>query len=297
MKFVQVQHSVLNTRDFLINLFYAKLFLTAKLSIDENIIAIGIANEIHRNLYNENALIRAFCLNVIEYLNFDKYGYSKHCLYITEDLEISEKGYALVQVLTDDCNRCVRQCLHSVLKDVFVANFDSFLKSEESRLPALLVLRYYPCIVSVLCGTEDLFDYFLSLNVCDSEECITAVIGCMDSVLRTCELSTLKEMKFERVLKFLLESCATTAAVHRRLAVCHLLLFNKLLYISPEIYSSGKCYRCLNYLPFVICFVVVVKDFCDVWDMILILLEDDDPLIRNGASKLKTKVDPNIKVL
>lgn len=232
--------SALNTKEFIINLHYLKIYLTAMLPIYHNIVAATAANEIRLNLYNENAFIRVFYLNFIAYLNFDKPNYTKHCLYVSEELEISEKEYNLAQAFTKDFKKQLLHHLHPFIKDAFLFNLDNFLKNDECRLSALLVLRYYPCVIAALLPLEYVFDYFLHLKIGDSEECISAVISCVGSFLRKYKISDLKKLKFEPWIKFLMESSCPTVALHRRLAVCDFLLENKAMYFSKEICFSSK---------------------------------------------------------
>lgn len=234
-----MERSLFDTKEFLTNLHYAKIYLAAKLSIDQDVIAVGVANEIRQNLRNKNPTITAFYLDLIVYLNFEKTGYTKDCIYITGDREVCEKTYTLAQLFTDECKKCLLKCLHLVLKGVFMSHFHGFLENEETRLPALLVLRYYPCIVFELCPVEKTIDYFLDFNIYDSEECITAVIGCIDVVLRRCHLDTLRKMQLGRFFKFFYEPMtSTSSATHIRLATAHLLLYNKSLYILADFYAN-----------------------------------------------------------
>lgn len=232
--------SELSAREFLINVHYVKMYIVAMLPMYHNVMAVVAAREIRLNLYSDYQCITAFYLNFIAYLNFDKANYPKHCLYVTEEIEISEKEYHLAQAFPKEFRRPLLRHLHPFLSEAFVLNLDNFLKSDECRLPALLVLRYYPCIIGALCLLVNIFDYFLSLNICDDEECISAVISCLSSFVRKCKISNLKNVKFERFIQFLMASCSPTVALHRRLAVADLLVQNRAMYFSKEMHSSSK---------------------------------------------------------
>lgn len=232
----QLKSDLHHFKDYTVNLHYLKLYLLARMVEHHNFLALCTANEILQNLRNANMSVRAFYLNIILCLNFERPNYSQHSLYVSEDLEIPEKEHTVVQAFHKDFRKQWRKHLHIHLKDVFV--LDDFLKNSECRLPALLVLRYYPCVITALCPSNNVIDYLLGLPNCDSEECVSAVIDCVSSVVRKLKNEALIELNYDVLVEFLVDSCSPTAALHRRLAVCDFLLDNRIMSCGTEIFSS-----------------------------------------------------------
>lgn len=54
----------------------------------------------------------------------------------------------------------------------------------------------------------------------------------------------------------------------------------------------------IDILKIIVKFIFFVDEqLCDVWDMIMILLEDDDVLVRNTVSKLNTRNESTTKIM
>lgn len=230
------QHIKFATGDYAVNLHYLKMYLLATVVEYHNLLALYTADDILLNLFKASMTVRAFYLKLIVYLNFERPNYSKHCLYVSEDLDISKKEYSVVLAFKKEFRKQLRKHLHINLKDVFMAELVNFLNNSECRLPALLVLRYYPCIMNAVFPINCL----LRLTNCDSEECVSAVISCVSSFLRKLKVETLKELNYDMLIECLKDSCSPTAAVHRRLAVCDFLLDNKIMFCTREVSLSSK---------------------------------------------------------
>lgn len=206
-----------------------------------NLLVIYAADEIVLNLSDEDDSIRKFYLNIINYLNFDRRSYRQHSLYATEHLEISEKEYRIVQALDTQFKKLLLKQIHVSIKVAFMTHMCDLLNSAECRLPALLVLRYYPCILNDLQrSNQHILNYLLSFCACDNEEVITAVISCLSEFFKRLSANSLKLLDFSGLMYVIMDSASPAAAVHRRLAICHLFLDIKSLLCTRGACFTGK---------------------------------------------------------
>lgn len=230
-----------STRQYVINLHYLKLYLMGTVLEHRNLLLIHFADEVILNLSNEDDSVQKFYLNIINYLNFNKQPYQQHSLYVSEDLEISEKEHRIVQTLDSQFRKLLLKYLHVSIRAAFITNMHSFFTSMECCLPAFLVLRYYPCILNELQPLDQhIVNYLLKFCDCDNEELISAIISCISTFLKNLDKDSLRFLKFGDVIHVLTESASPVAAVHRRLAVCDFLLDNKMLFCTRETCFTGS---------------------------------------------------------
>lgn len=230
-----------SAKQYIINLHYLKLYLIGTVLEYRNLLVIYAADEIVLNLSDEDDSIRKFYLNIINYLNFTRPSYRQHSLYVTEDLEISEKEYRIVQALDPEFKKLLLKHLHVNIKVAFITNMCDLFASAECCLPAFMVLRYYPCILNALQPSGQLIlNYLVKLCDCDNEELISAVISCISTFVSNLDANFLRLLNFNGVINVLIESVSPAVAVHRRLAICDFLMSVRELFCTRETCLTGE---------------------------------------------------------
>lgn len=235
-----------NAKQFIVNLHYLKLYLTATVLEHRDLFVTYAADEILLNLSEQNNSIRKFYLNIIHYLNCTRSSYVQHSLYVTEDLEISEKEHKIVEALEPHYRKILLKHIHVNIRMAYIGNMHDFFNSAECRLPAFMVLRHYPCILNDIQPSElYVLNYLVNYCNCDNEELTSAVISCISVFLKKLDSESRQLYDYTGLMHVLIASASPAAAVHRRLATCDFILDHASLIFTRETCFTGEFKMCL----------------------------------------------------
>lgn len=232
-----------SAQEYIISLHYLKLYMTGTVLDYKNLLTMYAAQDIILKLIDGINGVKKFYLNLVNYLNSERPEYHTHALYVTEDLEISEKEHrVVVQALDNVAKESLLKYIHYNLRTTILENKESFFEDLDCRLPAFLVLRYYPCIIKNLQPfNQSTLEYLLKFCNCDNEELASAVISCISVFFKNLSVNALRRLKYENFIQILMELASPESSVHCRLATCDFLLENKTLFCSRDTGFSGMC--------------------------------------------------------
>ncbi|VEN58737.1 unnamed protein product [Callosobruchus maculatus] len=225
-----------------------------------------IKDQIMEQLYGQDSKMKRFCLNLLIYLNQRRNGCaSKHALYLLGDMEIPQE---IVTVIDTIDKEAVNTLLAKILQDLSCF-FRDELKGlhyiqKQDRIFFFLLLDYYPCVLKYLnLSKQETFNTLIDFSETDDEDVISAVVSCLSSFLLQVDY---KDLKFDRMMKVLMESASPAASECRRYAVSDLLVknYNLLFSKNRELFVGIDLQVLLN--------------------IVMVLLEDDERLVRNNMS-------------
>ncbi|KAJ8917148.1 hypothetical protein NQ315_012640 [Exocentrus adspersus] len=234
-----------------------------------------VTNQIMSHLYGRDVEMKRFCLNLLIYMNQALNDSSpKHALYQLEELQVPEEVLTIVNAFDKQSIKKVLTHIHPYLKCFLTEEikFQHYIKKEDQVL-LFLLLNYYPCVIKYLnLSKQETLTMLLKFCDCDNEELISAVVSCIGTFLLQLDYSVLS---YSRLVQVLMESASPAASAYRRLAVCQFLSRNYILYCNEEPILNGD-------------------ELQVVLSVIMVLLEDDELVIRNAmsafASVLKIRV-------
>ncbi|XP_050508206.1 thyroid adenoma-associated protein homolog isoform X1 [Diabrotica virgifera virgifera] len=227
-----------------------------------------VTNQIICQLYGHDLEMRKFCLNLLIYLNQVHTGY-KHSLYQTEEIQIPPEVRFLGNTFDRKSIAKILTSTHQYLKKFLVEEIKHHqYVREEDQVLLFLLLNYYPCAIKCLnTNKQETLDMLLELCSCDNtEDVISAVISCISTFLLHLDYNVLK---YEVLVAVLADSASPAASDFRRLAVCDFLAKNYILYCNEDS-------------------ILITHDLHMVLHIILVLLEDDELIVRNAMSEFAT---------
>lgn len=231
-----------SAQEYIISLHYLKLYMIGTVLDYRNLLVMYAAQDIISKLIDGITGVKKFYLNLVNYLNSERPEYQKHALYVTEDLEISEKEHRVVRSLDNDVKQSLLKYVHYNLRTTILENKERFFEDLDCCLPAFLVLRYYPCIIRNLQPCiQSTLDYLLKFCNCDNEELASAVISCISIFFKNLNVNGLRLLKYNNFIQILMELASPASSVHCRLATCDFFLENKTLFCSRDTGFSGMC--------------------------------------------------------
>ncbi|XP_050296471.1 uncharacterized protein LOC126736248 isoform X2 [Anthonomus grandis grandis] len=199
-----------------------------------------------------------------------------HALFSTGDVEITSDINDLVKSFNKTSVEQILKHIHMYLKGFLMEELkiQNYIKKED-RVLLFLLLNYYPCAIKFLrLSKQETLNTLLSYCDCDNEELISAVISCISTFLTEVDYSLLK---YDKLLTVLSNSASPAAALHRRLTVCDFLCKNYSLYCNEEPVLKGD-------------------DLCKVLNIVMVLLEDEDLLVRNAMSNFENALKVRIRI-
>ncbi|KAG5896481.1 hypothetical protein JTB14_005862 [Gonioctena quinquepunctata] len=232
-----------------------------------------VTNQLICQLYGQDPEVKRFCLNLLIYLNQVQNEFT-HSLYQTEELQIPQEITSLVNSFDKSAVTKILTHIHQYLKCFLTEElkYQHYIKEEDQVLLYLLV-NYYPCVIKYLnLSKQETLNSLINVCCCDNEELISAVVSCISTFLLQLDYSVLR---YDRLIQVLVESASPAASDYRRLAVCDFLSKNYILYCNED--------------P-----ILVGDELQMVFNIVMVLLEDDELLVRNSmsefASTLKIKI-------
>ncbi|XP_023011741.2 thyroid adenoma-associated protein homolog [Leptinotarsa decemlineata] len=232
-----------------------------------------VTNQLICQLYGHNFEMKRFCLQLLIYLNQIQHDF-KHALYETEEFQMPQEIVTLVNSFEKPLVTKMLTSMHQYLKGFLTeeVKYPHYIKSED-RVLLFLLVNYYPCVIKYLnLSKQETLNSLITFCNCDNEELISAVVSCISTFLLQLDYSVLR---YDQLLKVLVESASPAASDFRRLAVCDFLWKNYILYCNED--------------P-----ILVGDELQMVFNIVMVLLEDDELLVRNSmsnfASILKIKI-------
>lgn len=204
--------------------------------------SLYIKEEILSGLSSVHDEINQYCLNYINYLNFDHPKYTKHSLYLTEQLETSETELKLVNALDTSVREYVIENIHKDLERKLLPVFYDLLdKNKECCLCVLLAIQHYPCFLyKIKPSIQEVLDFLMNWCRCDDDEMYCASLSVISTFLNSLSDDDLKQLNFNVLFKVVVDGSSPTSTAHQRISVAHFLVANKRLFCEKNFFISGK---------------------------------------------------------
>ncbi|KAJ8945809.1 hypothetical protein NQ314_009031 [Rhamnusium bicolor] len=229
----------------------------------------AITNQIMSHLYGHDIEMKRFCLNLLIYLNqLQNDANFKHALFQSDEMCIPYHIITLVDSFDKSSITKILTHIHPYLKCFLTEEikFQHYIKQEDQVLLFLLV-NYYPCVIKYLnLSKQETLNMLINFCNCDNEELISAVVSCISTFLLQLDYNVLR---YDKLIQVLVESASPAASDYRRLAVCDFLSKNYILYCNED--------------P-----ILVGDELQMVLNIVMVLLEDDDTIVRNAMSNFAT---------
>ncbi|XP_066137388.1 uncharacterized protein THADA isoform X2 [Euwallacea fornicatus] len=266
-----------------------------------------MTNEIMSILYGPQTAMKKFCLELLISLNQMHLFYNKmenavfgstmarlsiapdrndvpivdttieqHPLFATGEIEINGDINSLVMSFSRPSVEKILKHIHYYLKGFLIEELkiQQYIR-EEDRVLLFLLLDYYPCAIRFLrLSKQETLNTLLNYCDCDNEELISAVISCISTFIEEEDFILLR---YDKLLEVLSKSSSPASALHRRLAVCDFLCKNYPLYCNEEPILKGD-------------------QLCNVLNIVMVLLEDEDLDVRNAMSNYENALKVRIKI-
>ncbi|XP_044262597.1 thyroid adenoma-associated protein homolog [Tribolium madens] len=199
-----------------------------------------------------NTQMRHKCLHFLIYLNQEvsRDRFKEHPLIVAGNVEICTQIKLLVHSFDSHTKKQLLTSLHAFL----IRFFDTELRTKNDLILVLLLLEFYPCYFNTDRRLNTL-EHLIAMATNDE------VTSCVISVVKTILKKWQPDANFiGDFVKLLQESAAPAAPEWRRLAVAQCLV---------------DVWKCLKVPPF---------EKYNLSNIILVLLEDDEPLVRQTMS-------------
>lgn len=190
-----------------------------------------------RSIYQE---INQYCLNIINYLYLDRPKYMKHSLYITEQLEISDREYKVVKSFDLTVKEYLMEVIH-MKKKLFPILYELLAKSKESCLSVLLMLQHYPCIlIDIKPHKQDVLDFFIKWCYNEDDELFCASVSVISTFLYNLSNDDIKQINGNALIKTIIEASSPRSTLYQRIGAAQFLVANKRLLYLKDSFVDGK---------------------------------------------------------
>nr|CAH7713689.1 unnamed protein product [Callosobruchus chinensis] len=224
-----------------------------------------IKHQIMQQLRGQDPIMKRFCLNLLIYMNDRKTaGRLRHALYLLGDMEIPQEIIAVIDTIEEDT---LITLLSKMLSDLCSFFSDEFGRKQhiqkQDQILFFLLLNYYTYVLKYLSlSKQGVFNILLVYCETDDEEVISAVVSCLSLFLLQVDHN---DLNLERMMKVLTESASPAARECRRYAVSDLLVKNYNMLFGAKRKLFGI-------------------DLQVLLNIVMVLLEDDEQLVRNKMS-------------
>lgn len=146
-------------------------------------------------------------------------------------------------------------------------------RNRRTALKFFLVLQHFPCVLPyVRLDMDSTLTYFLDWCERGDDLTVTAALGCLGTILFYMEDSNVEMTDMGQMLKPVMRCALPSSTLHERLAVCQYVVQNRRLFCEKND-------------------LITVMDKIRFWNIVMVLLEDADPVIRDNISVLCSKTE------
>ncbi|RZC36295.1 DUF2428 domain containing protein [Asbolus verrucosus] len=232
-----------------------------------------IVSSIVKSLYGSDIEMKKKSLHFLIYLNqlYSDDQYKEHPLITAGEVEICPLIKALVHSFDFKSKKELLTYMHPFLTPFFYAELRNIDREDDDFFVLIfLLLRFYPCFFVGLQTQrkQAVIEWFLTMASMHNEEVISGIITCMKTFILTLDDDKLKQLKYSEMIQLLMESSSPGAADFRRLSVAQFLV------------SAQVLFKCKIFTEF---------DRYNVLNVIMVLMEDEEAIVRNTISTFPTK--------
>lgn len=208
---------------------------------DSYVKSLYIKELILSGLYSVNEEINIYCLNYINYLYFHRLKQTKHSLYITGQLQVSEREYKAVASLDTTAKEYVIKGVHKDLERKLLPIFCHLsTKSKECCLCGFLILQHYSSVLNEFKPhKQELLDFLMNWCECD-DEIFCASINVISIFLNSLSDNDIRQLNCSVLLKVIIDASSPTSTLHERISAAQFLVANRRLLCEPNLFLNGK---------------------------------------------------------
>ncbi|CAH0552961.1 unnamed protein product [Brassicogethes aeneus] len=228
------------------------------------------------NLFSLNIYRKQYCQYFLIAINHAYYSHvCQQSILQTGELSIPQDIQKIVDMMDKKCLQSILLSSHKHLRHYFCNKFNP---NWPKNCLSFTLLNYYPCLIkSIYQEKQKTVDYFVGICQSENDELIGPVISCIATLLSNLSHNVLKSLDYNGITDVLMQSASPAASVSRRLAVCQFLtkMSSLFIYVEEPILQNDN--------------------LINVFNILMVLLEDDDCDVRNGLSNLFLKSNVNKK--
>lgn len=267
--------------------FQLLLFISLnKLQCEKSITII--AQYFLRYLTGNDIEMKRKCLLFLIYLNQEcsKQQFKEHPLIIAGDVEICPQIKILVDSFSTGNRKKLLLCLQEFLHGFFINELKQ-QTIDDLLVLVLLLLRFYPSFFEHIesKNTQKCFDWFLELANTSTEEVTSGVISCLVIFPKP------KKFDYKKLIKILANSAKPASADFLRLTVAQFIVEVQDLIKSS---FTGFVFS-FDFLSRLTYFFLACEKL-NIFNFVMILLEDDEAIVRNTMSLFCESVKQNFVI-
>lgn len=211
-------------------------------STPEYVKTIFIQEFIYFFTESEDMEVSDYVFNFIYYLFLKHSKWLKNPLHILDILEFSDNVNSVVQKLNPHTGENILKSLHGVLDNKIILSFVDLLNRNKCYMVKLfLVLQTFGCRLRYLnFNFGETISYFLKWCNDGDDSLVCAALGCISVILYYSTSQEIAGLDLKNLINIVVHYSTPTSSVHERLAVCHLILQNKNLFLGRNSKIQGK---------------------------------------------------------
>ncbi|GJQ88097.1 hypothetical protein Trydic_g13108 [Trypoxylus dichotomus] len=188
----------------------------------------------------------------------------------TVELEISDREYQVVTSLDATVKEYVIEGIHKYLeRKLFPVFYELLAKSKACCLSMFLMLQHYPCILNnIQPKKQDVLDFLMKWCRSEDDEMYCAVLSTISTFINSLSDNNMKQLNCSALLKTIRDASSSASTAHQRIATAQFLVSNRRLLCQKNLFFKER-------------------ELAHLWNIVIILLEDDDRVIRDIISQLR----------